>query len=190
MTRRLILLFAALLLVPLLVVIAVPVHAGGWATVGITEMPEEIVAGRPFTLQFMVWQHGNKAVHEISWDGKRMIPIKPLVSFGSAEAGQKLMFDAQPAKEPGLFTAEIMLPEEGEYVWTIAPQPLAGVTEFEPLTVIPAGTGTAVDPVTAQMLSLAGITFPLWAAAAGLLFLAVFALALRTRSLRNKPTTH
>lgn len=190
MTRRLILLFAALLLVPLLVVIAVPVHAGGWATVGITEMPEEIVAGRPFTLQFMVWQHGNKPVHELSRGSNRVMPVEPVISFGSAEAGQKLMFKAQPAKQLGLFTAEIMLPEEGEYVWTIAPQPLAGVTEFEPLTVIPAGTGTDVQPVTAQMLSLAGITFPLWAAAAGLLLLAVFALALRTRSLPNKPTTH
>jgi hypothetical protein len=66
-------------------------------------------------------------------------------------------------------------------VWTIAPQPLAGVTEFEPLTVIPAGTGTAVHPAEAQTRSLAGVTFPLWVAAAGLLLVAVFALTLRAR---------
>jgi len=185
MTRRLIVLFAALMLVPLWVVIAVPVHAGGWATVGITEMPEEIVAGRPFTLQFMVWQHGNKAVHEISWDGKRMIPIEPLVSFGSAEAGQKLMFDAQPAKEPGLFTAEIKLPEEGEYVWTIAPQPLAGVTEFEPLTVLPEAKGIDLRPSTSRNLYLAGFDLPLWLAVGSILILGVALLAARYRIAGN-----
>ena len=180
MNRKMTLLFSLLLILPL-ILFAAPVYAGGWATVGITEMPEEIEAGRPFTLQFMVWQHGNKPVHELSWGSDRVMPVEPVISFGSAEAGQKLMFKAQPAKQLGLFTAEIMLPAEGEYVWTIAPQPLAGVTEFEPLTVIPAGTGTAVHPAAAQTLSLAGVTFPLWVAAAGLLLVAVFALTLRAR---------
>jgi len=180
MNRKMTLLFSLLLILPL-ILFAAPVYAGGWATVGITEMPEEIEAGRPFTLQFMVWQHGNKPVHELSRGSNRVMPVEPVISFGSAEAGQKLMFKAQPAKQPGLFTAEIMLPAEGEYVWTIAPQPLAGVTEFEPLTVIPAGTGTAVHPAAAQTLSLAGVTFPLWVAAAGLLLVAVFALTLRAR---------
>ena len=184
MNRKMTLLFSLLLILPL-ILFAAPVYAGGWATVGITEMPEEIEAGRPFTLQFMVWQHGNKPVHELSRGSNRVMPVEPVISFGSAEAGQKLMFKAQPAKQLGLFTAEIMLPAEGEYVWTIAPQPLAGVTEFEPLTVIPAGTGTAVHPAEAQTLSLAGVTFPLWVAAAGLLLVAVFALTLRAR-----PTAH
>jgi hypothetical protein len=189
MSRKLILLFAALLVVPLLIVFAAPVYAGGWATVGVTEMPEEIVAGRPFTLTFMVWQHGNKPVHELSWDEGRIIPVRPLVSFGSADAGQKLMFEAQPSeKQPGCFTVEIMLPEEGEYAWTIAPQPLAGVTEFEPLAVLPAEGGTAVQQAAVPSFALAGASFPLWAAAIVILGLAALFLSVMTRpSARSRP---
>jgi hypothetical protein len=182
MSRKLILLFAALLVVPLLVVLAAPVYAGGWATVGATEMPEEIVAGRPFMMTFMVWQHGNKPVHELSWDEGRVIPVRPLVSFGSAGAGQKLMFEAQPSEKiPGCFTVEIMLPEEGEYTWTIEPRPLAVVTEFEPLTVLPVGSGTAVQAAAVPSLTLAGASLPLWPAAALILVLVAIFFAYNTR---------
>jgi hypothetical protein len=177
--KTLLILFALLILaLPLLVL---PVYAGGWAEVKITRIPDELYAGRPFTIEFMVLQHGNKPVHELSWNGDRTVPIEPVISLGSAEAQAKLTVKAQPAKQPGLFMAEITLPGEGEYYLSIDPNPLGGISKFEPLNVLPESAAPAAAPVV-QSFSLppmfnnttAVITF-----AAGI-FLAIVLLAYRT----------
>jgi hypothetical protein len=136
-------LFSLFLLALALPLLVLPANAGGWATVGITQMPEELVAERPFTLEFMVWQHGNKPVHELNWGDGESRPIEPLISLGSADAGEKLTFKARPAKELGLFTAEITLPAEGEWFLSIDPNPLGGITEFDSLTVLPRSAAPA-----------------------------------------------
>lgn len=160
-------------------------YAGGWATIGITQMPQEIVAGRPFTIEFMVWQHGNKAVHDLYWDNNERIPITPVVLFAAAGAGQKLVFEAAPGKEPGLFAAEITLPAAGDYAWAIAPEPLQGVTELDPLTVAAAGAAASVQAAPAAAGGvLAGTAVP--ALAAGM-FLALAAAGL---VLRRRPTIY
>jgi hypothetical protein len=172
------LIFLLILAFPLL---SLPVYAGGWATVSITSMPEELYAGRPFTIEFMVRQHGNKPVHDLYWDNNRRIPVEPVISLGSAEAKGKLMFKAQPVKQPGLFKAEITLPDEGEWFLSIDPNPLGGVTEFDPLNVLPASAAPAVGPtVLGQSIlpmlnnSTAAYSF------AAIFLLAMFLLAYRS----------
>jgi len=175
MTRKIFALCIECFALAVLLILALPAHAGGWATVGITEMPEEIEAGQGFTIEFMVWQHGNKPVHTLNWNNDRTIPITPRISFSSAEAGEKLMFDAQPAKQPGVFAAKITLPTEGEWLWSIAPEPLVGVTEFDPLSVAPPSKGAAVQTAATRGLALAGVQIPTWT---GILALAIAAVAI------------
>ena len=62
MNKKILAFLFSLLVLLVLFVVALPAGAGAWATVGVTEMPETIYAERPFTIEFMVWQHGNKPV--------------------------------------------------------------------------------------------------------------------------------
>ena len=177
--KTLLILFALLILaLPLLVL---PAYAGGWAEVEITSMPDKLYAGRPFTIEFMVLQHGNKPVHDLAWGDSGRTPVEPVISLGSSSAGGKLTFKARPAKQPGLFTAEITLPGEGEWLLSIDPKPLGSIGEFDALTVLPESSAPAAAPaIQAQSLppmlnnTTAIITF-----AAGI-FLAILLLAYRT----------
>jgi hypothetical protein len=181
MNRKKTLLSVLLLLIVLLPLLVLPVNGGGWATVGITKMPEQLYAGRPFTIEFMVWQHGNKPVHELNWGNDRSTPIEPVISFGSADAGAKMMFEARPANKPGLFTAEISLPGDGEWFLSIDPNPLGGVTEFDPLTVLP----ESAAPATGATLFGRSITPMLNNMTAVISFTAVFLLAMLVLAYRS-----
>lgn len=168
-----------LLVIPILIWVT-PVYAGGWATIGVTKMPDEIHAGQPFALEFMVWQHGNKAVHELVWNGDRSLPVTPLVKFISPDSKEAVTFSAEPAKIKGLFTAEITLPADGVWEWSISPEPLAGVTGLEPLTVLPpVGVGIE-NSFQAASAYIVGQGFLAWAAG-GVIILLGF-LILFTRS--------
>ena len=122
-------------------------------------MPDQIYAGRPFTLEFMVWQHGNKAVHNLTWDKDRTIPITPRVTLTSKESAESVTFAARPAKQKGLFAAEVTVPSYGNWEWSIAPDPLAGVTELGPLTVLPPPSITAEKVFQAPSVFLARAGF-------------------------------
>jgi hypothetical protein len=164
-----------------LFLLAQPAYAGGWATVGITEMPDQPQAQQPFELAFMVWQHGNKAVHEIYWDGDRRLALAPEVTFTSPETGQSLIFTAEPAKQPGLFITEVNLPGEGTWEWSIALEPLHNVTEMQPLTVLPAKSAAAKEaPV--QVLTLFAANVPLLAVLAAAVFVGLLLMANRLRA--------
>ena len=156
MNKKILAFLFSLLVLLVLFVVALPAGAGAWATVGVTEMPETIYAERPFTIEFMVWQHGNKPVHELHWGVDRSVAVSPLASFGSPDAGEKLMFTAVPLEKPGLFRADIILPGAGTYYWSIAPEPLHGVTEFDPLTVEPAAAAPTTNQNPAMPLTQSG----------------------------------
>jgi hypothetical protein len=177
MNRHLTALLSALICAAALIFLASPAHAGGWATVGITAKPEQIYAGQPFTVEFMVWQHGNKPVHNLVWDNNRRIPVTPRVRLSSADGQQKAAFEAVPAKKLGLFTAEITLPDDGEWHWSIMPDPLVGATKLEPLTALPAGAAPAAQSATpfTPLPVTAGV--PLAAALGAVALLGVIALA-------------
>jgi len=157
------------------------VKAGGWATVGITEMPEQIVAGKPFAIEFMVWQHGNKPVHVLQWDNNRSRPITPQVTLTSADDGQTVTFTAQAAKQKGLFVAEITVPAEGSWEWSIAPDPLAGVSKFDSLTVLPASKTLFPDGFQSPAALGAAVGFPPWIMPGVLLFAGLLFLIIRSR---------
>lgn len=113
---------------------AVPVVlAGGWATVTLDELPGDVHAGEPFTLGFMVLQHGITPVHDLG-DG---YPVEPLIITTNPTTGERVEVIAKPTAELGHFAVEMTLPSPGDWVWSITPRPFAE-QELEPLTVLPA----------------------------------------------------
>ena len=126
-----------LLLVGLLFVWAMPVLAGGWATIDLISMPDEIHAGEVTLIEFIVSQHGKTPVHSLNWNKDETIAVTPIVKLTNSETGEALQFAAYPTKEVGYFAAEITFPTAGTWSWDIAPQPLGGATTLSDLAVLP-----------------------------------------------------
>lgn len=136
-----------LLVMALLLALVPAVLAGGWAVVTLDKAPGEIHAGQPLTISFMVLQHGRTPVHDLGPDS----PIEPLLVAENPATGQRVEIEAQPTEQLGQFVAEVTFPSEGAWTWTIFPNPLAGETLFEPLTVLPAlAAAPAVQPAAAN----------------------------------------
>lgn len=131
---------AGILVLIAALLVAVPaVFAGGWATVTLDDLPAEVHAGEPFTIGFTVLQHGVTPVHDLGPD----YPVEPLIVANSIPAGERVEFEATPTKKPGHFQAEITLPSEGNWAWSITPQPF-GEQVLEPISVLPATQAAAV----------------------------------------------
>lgn len=126
--------YVAFLVIVLLLALVPTVLAGGWAVVTLDEAPGEIHAGQPWTVSFMVMQHGKTPVHRLDANS----PVQPLLVAENPATGRRLEIEATPGEEVGHFVAEVTFPSEGAWTWTIFPNPLAGETLFEPLTVLPA----------------------------------------------------
>ncbi len=119
----------------------VPVFAGGWATTTIDSLPDSIKAGETARIEFTILQHDKTPVHTLQFDGKTLL-ITPVLTAKLAET--TLAFEAQPAKVLGHWFVDVTLPRAGAWEWSISPDPLAGVTQLEPLMVEPAVTNVPV----------------------------------------------
>lgn len=160
----------------LLLATATAVLAGGWAVVTLDSPPGEIHAGEPWTVGFTVLQHGQTPVHNLGPGS----PIEPLLIATNAD-GRRVEAQATPTDEVGHFVAEVTFPTEGAWEWTIHPNPLAGESLFEPLTVMaarPAAAKEALAPAAAQPAGALR-----WAALA----LALVAVALLVAQSRRRP---
>lgn len=167
--------------------------AGGWVLITFDELPAQARAGESFQLGFTVRQHGQTLINN-DWDGN---PLKPVVSAKLAGMQQPLTFVARQAGSTGHFVAEVVLPEAGEWEWSIAVPPFAmpsngqfaEATHFAPLQVLPAAAqakpaeapaqpGPVAPPASAPLTpSMAWLP---WAGGA-LLALALVALLLMQR---------
>jgi hypothetical protein len=83
---------------------------------------------------FTVLQHGQTPVHRLDPNS----PIEPLLVAENPADGRRIEIMATPSKEVGHFTVEVTFPTEGLWEWTVFPNPLAGESLFEPLSVLPA----------------------------------------------------
>ena len=120
--------------------------AGGWAVITLDAPPGEIRAGEAWTVGFTVLQHGATPVHRLDAN----TPIEPLLVARNLDAGRRVEVMATPGEEVGHFTAEVTFPVEGEWTWTILPNPLAGETAFEPLMVLPPAAPQTTANAAAQ----------------------------------------
>ncbi len=122
----------AAFLIPAAIAAAITtVSAGGWAVITLDELPERIEAGRAVPLTFMVRQHG-------------VTPMKGLRPRIEAVSGQlRASANATAGTREGQYSANLTLPQSGEWSITIHSGFLTSKLTLLPVTVAGAGSPAA-----------------------------------------------
>ena len=111
------------------------VGMGGWAVVTIQELPEYFVAGRAYTVEFKVRQHGHNLLDNLE--------PELIVKNGSNE--QRI---AAKAKAPGTYAATFTAPASGPMTLTIKSGFMASNLQLYPAPVVAAGSrAPSISPV-------------------------------------------
>lgn len=84
-----------------------PVAFGGWASISVEKVPDQVVVGRSFDLVFVVKQHGKDPLSG----------LKPTLEVKGA--GQVSKVAAEPGKDKGQYKAAVTLAQVGDYFITI-----------------------------------------------------------------------
>ena len=123
----------------LLVVMTGTAVAGGWAIVTLSDFPEYAVAGKTLKLTFAVRQHGVTLLSGLRPNVRATTP-----------GGLTAKANAVPAKEKGEYTAELALPQPGNWTITVVSGFNDSQVTLPPLKVIEAGTAApaAFSPST------------------------------------------
>ena len=136
MIRRTIFLGALLLLL----LLPAAALAGGWVVISLDTLPDQVRAGQPVTLSFIVRQHGRTPIHS----------VEPKLTATNRATGQQIQVAAEPMKELGRFMVTVDFPDEGQWEWSISAEPFPQTATFAPLTVLPAeqpaGSAQQIEP--------------------------------------------
>jgi hypothetical protein len=89
---------------------AVPfASSGGWATVGFAPLPDGTSAGGTWTPDIFVKQHGVTPLEGLT----------PVVEITNDDTGASETFVAADTSEPGVYTADVVFPSEGDWQVTV-----------------------------------------------------------------------
>lgn len=144
-------LYASLVLFALLALTA-PAWAGGWAVVTLDTLPTQVVAGQPFTIGFVVRQHGVRPMEGLA----------PKIILYSPDTRKTVTLTAKAEGATGHYTAEVAFPGGGTWDWSIdaygfAPQPMPRLTVLGSASVPAASLGAgprAPLPTTIGFIAL------------------------------------
>lgn len=109
---------------------------GGWAVTTVDELPDYVEAGKPFTLSYVVRQHGVERVGMLN---------------GTVEAAQgatRLTARATPGSA-GRYSATVTLPQKGD--WTLVIKHGFGKQEVKLLPIQALAAGTRPVPLSAAV---------------------------------------
>ncbi|WKZ47655.1 MAG: cytochrome c [Anaerolineales bacterium] len=151
----------------LALILAVPVLAGGWAVITLDELPSSVIAGEPFTVGFMVLQHGKTP----------MTNLEPVIIARSGS--EKLSFLPAEEGKPGHYAVSLTLPTEGEWEWTI--HAFSMEQQMPTLSVVAPAVALASMPETKSQLVESPTISPLLIVRAGALGMGLIALAYALR---------
>lgn len=135
-------------------------RAGGWATVTLSELPTEVVAERPFTIEFSIRGHGQTLI----------AGTDATVTAVQEASSTRVNVEAEDSTEEGFYTATLTLPESGNWYWEISVWGLSH--PMPPLLVNKAGVVSVEHGETA--VGATNVAWQLilgWAAAAGAIIL-------------------
>ncbi len=125
--------------------IAIPALAGGWAVITLDELPTNVVAGESFTVGFMVLQHGQTP----------MTDLDPIIIARSGK--EKITVFVNEQGKPGHYAADMTLPSEGEWEWTIQAfsmeQPMPVLSVSAPAVASVSAPVVEVEPVKESTMS-------------------------------------
>jgi hypothetical protein len=84
--------------------------AGGFATVGLSSLPDGTPPGTPWHVTLTILQHGRTPLPD----------LEPTVRIRSADGRTTRTFAAGPAGKAGLYTADVVFPSAGRWRYSIA----------------------------------------------------------------------
>ncbi len=123
--------FVVVLLAAVAAFVAVTVHAGGWATITVADLPDHFVAGQSVNLSFTIRQHGVKLMDDLT---------------PSLEAVNGLVkTSATITKEGAKYHARLILPKSGE--WTITIKSSFGPNDVTLLPMQAVAANIAAKPI-------------------------------------------
>ena len=129
----------ALAALVLLLVVAAPAVAGGWASITPDEATREPREDEPVVIGFTVLQHGQTPA---PWE-------TPTVIARNAATGEVRTVVAESTGADGHFAASLTFPQPGLWSWTVELADLESDAATIPITVLTAsGKAPPVDPAT------------------------------------------
>jgi hypothetical protein len=138
--------------------------AGGFATVGLSSLPDGTAPGTPWRLTLTILQHGRTPLPG----------LQPTVLLTSADGATARTVAARPAGKPGVYTADVVFPTRG--VWRYAINDgFSQVHRFAPVRIGAAASATTKGDGADVGLALAA------AAVAGVLAALLAAALMRRR---------
>lgn len=148
--------------------VAAPALAGGWAVTTFDELPPKFRAGETYTLGYTIRQHGQTPVQ-----------VEETQIVARSEESGTVRFAGRPDGPVGHYVAEVHFPEAGQWSWEVI-QGEFGPQELGIITILPAAsTGEparqpAAVPLTDPTVAFLRLLLP----ALSLLAVAAFALQL------------
>jgi hypothetical protein len=108
--------------------------AGGWATVGLSSLPDGLSPGEEWVVDLTILQHGRTPLEG----------VKPRVLIRPADGGGEETFAATPTSRPGVYRAHVVFSSAGEWTYLVDD----GFTQVHELgsVRIGAGSGAATAP--------------------------------------------
>ena len=151
--------------------------AGGWATVGMSSLPDDTRPGEAWVVDLTVLQHGRTPLEGVT----------PAVIIKQS-GGPELRFDARPTDEAGVYRARVTFPGGGEWTYLVdddfsAVHQMGTVTLGGPESAPAAPEPAKAAPAAAPAADAGGVSVlgALGIALAGGLLAALAAVALRRR---------
>jgi hypothetical protein len=83
--------------------------AGGWATVGLSSLPDGARTGEAWVVDLTVLQHGRTPLEG----------VQPRVLLTAAGGDTKEAFAAKPTQRPGVYRARVVFPSAGEWTYSV-----------------------------------------------------------------------
>src|SRR3954464_11572802 len=110
--------------------------AGGFATVGLSSLPDGTAPGAPWDVTLTILQHGRTPLPGLS----------PVVRIRSGATTRT--FPARPARRPGIYTADVVFPAAGTWRYAID-DGFSQTHEFAPATIGAQAPAPAPAPAAA-----------------------------------------
>lgn len=83
--------------------------AGGWATVELSSTPDAVKPGEPWIVELTILQHGRTPLED----------VVPRVAVTPGEAGAADEVLAKPTDRPGVYRAQVEVPDSGTFSYTV-----------------------------------------------------------------------
>jgi cytochrome c551/c552 len=114
-------------------VCGIAAYYGGWATVTVENLPDQLIAGQPYNMTFSIRQHGDNLLDDLT----------PRVELSSN--GTDLTARAVPTNKSGFYTATLNVPKSGEWAATIQTSFGKSHLKLLPIEAVNAGARKAVS---------------------------------------------